>query len=57
MLDDLTMFARYAMMMATGILLREGYIESSMVEPMIGLGVALAAFFWKKYEVSKSTGA
>lgn len=49
-MNDLTMCVRYGMMMLTGILIREGYIDSSMTEPMIGLGVAIAVMVWKKLE-------
>jgi hypothetical protein len=55
-MTDFTMLVRYAMMMATGVLLSKGYIDSSVVEPLIGVGIAVAGFVWKKLEAKINPG-
>lgn len=49
-MNEVTMQARYAMMIIAGMLAQRGYIDSSLEEPIIGLGVVVIAYGWKKLE-------
>lgn len=40
---------RYAMFTLAGILVSRGLIEQSVVEPLVGLGTAVAALIWYLY--------
>lgn len=44
--DLLATAIRYAMMMLAGHLVTRGYLDASMVEPLIGFVVALSAIVW-----------
>lgn len=44
--DLLATAIRYAMMIYAGHLVTKGYIDASMVEPLIGFVVALSAIAW-----------
>lgn len=46
---DIALFqtiARYLAMIVAGWLVQKGWADESMVEPIVGLAVALAAFAW-----------
>lgn len=51
---DLTMLVRYGMMMVTGWLMSKGYIDSSIIEPAIGVAIAITGLVWKKLEEKKT---
>lgn len=50
MSSDFTMLLRYLLMSGFGALVAKGYLDSSLVEPLIGVSLAVAGYCWKKYE-------
>ena len=50
MYTEITMIARYGLMVLFGYLVNRGLIDGNLVEPLIGFGIALLAYSWKKFE-------
>lgn len=50
MFDDFTMFVRFALMIVVGTLINQGFVDSSLSEPIIGIGLAGATLAWKYWE-------
>lgn len=53
MTNDLTMISRYALMIGVGYLVNRGYVDNSLTEPFIALGLAIMTYGWKKFEDHK----
>lgn len=47
---ELSMIVRYALMVGFGYLTAKGFADESLREPVVGLGMAVFAYAWKKFE-------
>lgn len=50
MYTEVTMIVRYFLMVLFGYFIQKGMIDGSLMEPLIGLGLAIFAYLWKKFE-------
>ncbi len=50
MYTELTMIIRYGLMALVGYYVSQGYISGTLTEPLIGFGLAIFTYIWKKVE-------